>query len=102
MFLLPADQKVHPYVSTAWTILTSVYQTVKQQHETDNQVVDLVKTMVEVYSLEEEIHFVPDKIKVLEGSLLKISQHTLECANFLEEYKQHGFAGQSCGLYASM
>ncbi|KAJ7704253.1 hypothetical protein B0H16DRAFT_1482660 [Mycena metata] len=67
-------------------------QAVKQQHEMDNQVVDLVKTMVEVYSFEEEINFVPEKIRILEESLLKISQHTLDCANFLEEYKQHGFA----------
>ncbi|KAJ7698351.1 hypothetical protein B0H17DRAFT_332784 [Mycena rosella] len=84
--------KIHPYVSAAWKILTSVYEVVKQQHEMDKEVVDLVNTMVVVYSFEEDIKFVAEKIKILEDTLLKIEQKTGECANFLEEYKQHSFS----------
>ncbi|KAJ6559973.1 quinon protein alcohol dehydrogenase-like superfamily [Mycena capillaripes] len=87
--------QAHPYLSAAWTILTSVYQAVKQQQEMDKEVVDLVNTMVEVYSFKEDINFVSDKIKILEDGLTNIAQQTLKCAKFLEEYKQHGFSGRA-------
>ncbi|KAJ7734878.1 hypothetical protein B0H16DRAFT_1695797, partial [Mycena metata] len=45
--------QVHPYVSAAWSILSSVYQAVKQQHEMDDKVVKLVKDIVELYSFKD-------------------------------------------------
>ncbi|KAJ6559983.1 hypothetical protein B0H19DRAFT_1375904 [Mycena capillaripes] len=87
--------QAHPYLSAAWTILTSVYQAVKQQREMDKEVVDLVNTMVEVYSFKEDINFVSEKIKILEDSLTKIAQKTLARANFLDEYRRHGFSGRA-------
>ncbi|KAJ7018399.1 hypothetical protein C8F04DRAFT_1199031 [Mycena alexandri] len=83
---------IHPYVSAAWSILSSVYQAVKQQREMDDKVVELVKTMVELYSFKDNINFVVEKIPILEDTLVKIAKQTLECANFLEEYSQPKFA----------
>ncbi|KAJ7752320.1 hypothetical protein B0H16DRAFT_794664 [Mycena metata] len=88
--------QVHPYVSTAWSILSSVYQAVKQQREMDNKVVKLVKDIVELYSFKDDIHFVVAKIQILEDTLIKIAKHTLLCANFLAEYSQPKFSGQFC------
>lgn len=62
----------------------------------DDNVVELVKIMVELYSFKDHINFVVEKIQVLEDTLIKIAKHTLECANFLQEYKQHTFSGQFC------
>ncbi|KAJ7720411.1 hypothetical protein B0H16DRAFT_389091 [Mycena metata] len=87
--------QVHPYVSAAWRILTAVYKAVEQQREMDDKVVELIKTMVEVYSFTEDINFVVEKIKILEDTLIKIAKQTLECAKFLEEYRQHGFSGRA-------
>ncbi|KAJ7752289.1 hypothetical protein B0H16DRAFT_1691069, partial [Mycena metata] len=84
--------QVHPYVSAAWSILSSVYQAVKQQHEMDNKVVKLVKDIVEIYSFKDDIHFVVAKIQILEDTLIKIAKHTLVCANFLGEYSQPKFS----------
>ncbi|KAJ7727468.1 hypothetical protein B0H16DRAFT_1697711, partial [Mycena metata] len=84
--------QVHPYVSAAWTILSSVYQAVKQQREMDNKVVKLVKDIVELYSFKDDIHFVVAKIQILEDTLIKIAKHTLLCANFLAEYSQPKFS----------
>ncbi|KAJ7720330.1 hypothetical protein B0H16DRAFT_1699980, partial [Mycena metata] len=84
--------QVHPYVSTAWSILSSVYQAVKQQREMDNKVVKLVKDIVELYSFKDDIHFVVAKIQILEDTLIKIAKHTLLCANFLAEYSQPKFS----------
>ncbi|KAJ7727488.1 hypothetical protein B0H16DRAFT_1778683 [Mycena metata] len=86
------DVVVHPYVSAAWSILSSVYQAVKQQHEMDNKVVKLVKDIVELYSFKDDIHFVVAKIQILEDTLIKIAKHTLVCANFLAEYSQPKFS----------
>ncbi|KAJ6549791.1 hypothetical protein B0H19DRAFT_1237004 [Mycena capillaripes] len=72
-----------------------IAQAVKEQREMDKEVVGLVKTMVEVYSFKEDVNFVPEKIKILEDSLIKITQQTLACANFLEEYRQHIFSGRA-------
>ncbi|KAJ7019176.1 hypothetical protein C8F04DRAFT_1242762 [Mycena alexandri] len=99
IFVKMGDKIAQVEETFVWVTILSILQAVKQQYEMDNNVVGLVKTMVEVYSFEEDIHFVPEKIKILEESLLKISQHTLECANFLEEYKQHGFAVHQGGLF---
>ncbi|KAJ7018469.1 hypothetical protein C8F04DRAFT_1198951 [Mycena alexandri] len=90
------DKLVHPYVAAAWSILSSVYQAVKQQREMDEKVVKLVKTMAEIYSFKDDIHFVAEKIQILEETLIKIAQQTLKCANFLEEYSQPKFSGQLC------
>ncbi|KAJ7023932.1 hypothetical protein C8F04DRAFT_1239877, partial [Mycena alexandri] len=84
--------QVHPYVFAAWSILSAVYQAVKQQLEMDEKVVKLVKTMVEIYSFKDDIHFVVEKIQILEETLIKIAQQTLKCANFLEEYSQPKFS----------
>ncbi|KAJ7692669.1 hypothetical protein B0H16DRAFT_1850514 [Mycena metata] len=83
---------VHPYVSAAWTILSSVYQAVRQQREMDDKVVKLVKDIVELYSFKDDIHFVVAKIQILEDTLIKIAKHTLVCANFLAEYSQPKFS----------
>ncbi|KAJ7766172.1 hypothetical protein B0H16DRAFT_1687182, partial [Mycena metata] len=87
--------EVHPYLSLAWNILSSVYQAVKQQRDMDDNVVELVKIMVELYSFKDHINFVVEKIQVLEDTLIKIAKHTLECANFLQEYKQHTFSARA-------
>ncbi|KAJ7210182.1 WD40-repeat-containing domain protein [Mycena pura] len=82
----------HPYISLAWNALTSVYKALKQQHDMDEEVVHLVQTMLDVYSFNEEVNFVDDKSKVLANTLLIIAQKTRECANFVHQYIQHGFA----------
>ncbi|KAJ7720337.1 hypothetical protein B0H16DRAFT_1699983 [Mycena metata] len=84
--------QVHPYVSTAWSILSLVYQAVKQQHEMDDKVVQLVREIIELYSFKDDIHFVVAKIQILEDTLIKIAKHTLVCANFLAEYSQPRFS----------
>ncbi|KAJ7779963.1 hypothetical protein B0H16DRAFT_1448444 [Mycena metata] len=87
--------QVHPYVNAAWVILTSVHQAVKQQREMDDNVVELVKTMVKLYSFKDHIDFVVEKIQILEDTLIEIAKQTLECANFLQEYKQQTFSGRT-------
>ncbi|KAJ7036210.1 hypothetical protein C8F04DRAFT_1181487 [Mycena alexandri] len=83
-----------PLLPIAWSILSSVYQAVKQQREMDEKVVELVKTMAGTYSFKDDIHFVVENIQILEETLIKIAQQTLKCANFLEEYSQPKFSGQ--------
>ncbi|KAJ7108201.1 hypothetical protein C8R44DRAFT_884965 [Mycena epipterygia] len=86
---------IHPYASIAWKVLTSVYQAVKNQQETDDKLLKLVETMNNVYSfvvdsdavtLSKEI-----KLKGLDDSALAIIQQTVECALFIQEYSANGF-----------
>ncbi|KAJ7798020.1 hypothetical protein B0H13DRAFT_1933872 [Mycena leptocephala] len=57
--------QIHPYVNAAWKILTSVYEAVKKQQETDDKVLQLLQTMVEVYSFAEDVEYLSDKIRQL-------------------------------------
>ncbi|KAJ7121439.1 WD40 repeat-like protein [Mycena epipterygia] len=82
---------IHPYANIAWKVLTSVYQAVKNQQDTDEKLVNLVETMVEVYSFVEDVSSLPQKIKSLEDKALAIVQQTVECALFIQEYTSHGF-----------
>ncbi|KAJ7191798.1 hypothetical protein GGX14DRAFT_406900 [Mycena pura] len=84
--------KVHPYARTAWNVLTSVYKAVKQQREADESVVELVQTLIHVYSFQEQAGFLLQKIKPLEDTLVKIAEETVECANFIQEYTDLGFS----------
>ncbi|KAJ7190110.1 hypothetical protein GGX14DRAFT_546974 [Mycena pura] len=86
--------KIHPYVHAAWTILTSVYQAVKKQKETDEEIVKLVKAMVKLYSSAGNTKVLPQKIKSLESTVTEIAKQTLECAMFIREYTGHGFPGR--------
>ncbi|KAJ7615317.1 WD40-repeat-containing domain protein [Roridomyces roridus] len=69
---------IHPYANTAWKILTSVYQVVKKQQETDGKLVTLAKTMDEVYSFVKDLDFLPQKIKDLEQQASAIVKQTVE------------------------
>ncbi|KAJ7154878.1 WD40-repeat-containing domain protein [Mycena crocata] len=86
--------KIHPYAHAAWKILTSVYQVVRKQQETDDQLLKLVKTMVDVYSFVQEIQKLRDTIKRLEATVLAITKETVECAIFIHEYTRLGFLGR--------
>ncbi|KAJ7096825.1 WD40-repeat-containing domain protein, partial [Mycena epipterygia] len=86
--------KVHPYAQVAWNILTLAYKVVQKQQDTDDRLLELVQTMVEVYSFVEDVEFLSQKIKRLEDSVLGITRETVECAIFIHEYTGKGFAGR--------
>lgn len=55
---------------------------------------DLLSTMEKVYSFVDAIQTdVTEKIKVLEDVIKRIFTQTVECAIFIREYTDHGFAG---------
>ncbi|KAJ7108208.1 hypothetical protein C8R44DRAFT_298178 [Mycena epipterygia] len=90
---------IHPYASIAWKVLTSVYQAVKKQQETDNKLLKLVETMNNVYSFVEDLDAVTlskeIKLKGLEDSALAIVKQTVECALFIQEYCGNGFCDRT-------
>ncbi|KAJ7697158.1 hypothetical protein B0H17DRAFT_1130472 [Mycena rosella] len=69
---------IHPYAHIAWKVLTAVYQTVKKQQETDDKLLELVDTMVDVYSFVGDVDFLADKIKGVEDKALAIVKQTVE------------------------
>ncbi|KAF7352043.1 WD40 repeat-like protein [Mycena venus] len=78
--------KIHPYAQAAWSILTIAIQ---KQHETDAKLVQLVRTMGEVYSFLDALTPL-QKIAPLEDTLLLIIKQTTECAIFIREYTEKG------------
>ncbi|KAJ7660651.1 hypothetical protein DFH06DRAFT_1325917 [Mycena polygramma] len=86
--------KIHPYANMAWKVLTSVYQAVKAEQETQEKLKKLVDIMVSVYSFTEETDALPQKIKSLEDKVLAIIKQTVECAVFIREYSGHGFTAR--------
>ncbi|KAJ7117503.1 hypothetical protein C8R44DRAFT_707873 [Mycena epipterygia] len=87
--------QIHPYANVAWKVLTSVYQAVKKQQETDEKIVELVQTMVATFSFVEDTKSLPEKIAGLENTCLAIVKQTVECAVFIREYIGKGF-GSVC------
>ena len=71
-------------------------QVVKSQLERDKNVIDLVKTMGDVYAFVDAIQSLPDKLKLLEEIIGNILNQTVECAIFIREYMGHGFGGECC------
>ncbi|KAJ7852745.1 hypothetical protein B0H13DRAFT_2206819, partial [Mycena leptocephala] len=86
--------QINPYANAAWKILTSVCQAVKKEQQIEDNVVQLVETMIEVYDFVEDVENLPQKIKRLENIVVEIAKQTLECAIFICEYTGHGFSGR--------
>ncbi|KAJ7117554.1 hypothetical protein C8R44DRAFT_543221, partial [Mycena epipterygia] len=85
--------QIHPYANVAWKVLTSVYEAVKQQQETDEKIIELIRTMATTYSFVEDIESLPGKMKELENTCIDIVKQTVECAIFIREYTGTGFGG---------
>jgi hypothetical protein len=66
----------------------------------EENVVQLVETMIEVYDFVEDVENLPQKIKRLENVVVEIARQTLECAIFICEYTGHGFSGMKrCSIF---
>ncbi|KAF7363076.1 WD40 repeat-like protein [Mycena venus] len=92
--------KIHPFAELAYNVLTSVYDVVKKQQNTDQSIVQLVNTMVDVYSFTKDVNSLPD-IERIEGVVSVIVQETARCALFIREYTAHGFAARLVGQIIS-
>ena len=68
---------------TLSNILLNSVQVVKSQLERDKDVIDLVKTMGDVYAFVDAIQSLPDKLKLLEEIIDNILNQTVECAIFI-------------------
>ena len=66
----------------------------KKQHLSDSNLVSLVKTMSDTYSMVDELKDFPDKIKSLEAVIALIFQQISECSLFVREYVYRGFTGK--------
>ncbi|KAK7007151.1 hypothetical protein R3P38DRAFT_3598965, partial [Favolaschia claudopus] len=84
--------KIHPYIDVAWKVLTSVYQAIEVQRNTDAKITKLVQAMVELYASVGETDFLKDKIKLLDDVVFDIAAQTLECSLFIREYTGHGIS----------
>jgi hypothetical protein len=102
--------QVHPYVSLAWKIVSSLYrvmkgdiftrfsywwllQTVEMQLDRDDRIAELAETVEDVYSFVDTVKAFPEKIAVLEDTIIKILKQTVECSFFIREYCGYGFSG---------
>ena len=56
--------------------------------------VGLIKTMEDVYSFVEDSESFRNKVEVLENTISKILEQTVEFAVYIHEYTGHGFRGE--------
>ncbi|KAJ7144098.1 WD40-repeat-containing domain protein [Mycena epipterygia] len=85
---------IHPYANVAWKVLTSVYQAVQKEQNTDDKLCKLVQTMADVYSFVKDVDFLSEKIKSVEDKAVAIVKQTVECALFIQEYTANGFVSR--------
>ncbi|KZP22859.1 hypothetical protein FIBSPDRAFT_952434 [Athelia psychrophila] len=88
--------KVHPYADAAWKVLSSVHQGAHGALEGL-----LLKQIEELYSFVDDVENLPEKIKQLGHTLVRILQQTTECGIFFREYTDHGFVGRFLGQAVS-
>jgi hypothetical protein len=71
-----------------------MHQAVQEQQETDEKLLELVKTMDDVYSFVGDVDFLRQKIMSVQDKALTIIKQTVECALFIQEYTVHGFSSE--------
>ncbi|KAH9942068.1 hypothetical protein B0H21DRAFT_529658, partial [Amylocystis lapponica] len=103
--------KIHPYVDTAWQVLSSFYkvkmnfisvcgnkhkllQIIKIQKDRDQQVVLLVQIMDDTVRSIQEIDLFQNKQVYFQKTLLGIMKQTVECMFFVQGYLGHGISGR--------
>jgi hypothetical protein len=69
-----------------------IVQAVEKQQDMDEKVLELVRTMAEVYSFVDDVEPL-EKVKRLKDVVVEITKQTVECAIFIREYTGHGFSG---------
>ena len=70
-------------------------QAVKGQLDRDKNITSLVTLMKDVYLFVDTVKEFPDKVVILEDTIVKILKQTVECTFFIREYCAHGFGGMS-------
>jgi hypothetical protein len=60
--------------------------------------VDLVSVMDMMYSFVDAVKDIPEKIELMEGTIMTILTQTVECVVFIREYSGHGFGGRRLTL----
>lgn len=73
-------------------------QIIRNQITTDQKLIQLVTTMESIYTFVDAIQSnVSEHINLLEETIKRIFNQTIECAIFIREYVNHGFLGNSAG-----
>jgi hypothetical protein len=67
---------------------------VKEQPDEDPRIIDLIASMENVYSFTDQLHADPEKIGVINNTIIATIRQTFECLIFLQEYAGHGFASK--------
>ncbi|KAK7016171.1 WD40-repeat-containing domain protein [Favolaschia claudopus] len=86
--------QVHPYIELAWSVTSSLYQVIQGQVDRDQKVTYLVATMTDIYTAVEALNTDPEKVALLEDTLLAVAKQTIECTLFVREYCNQGFQGR--------
>ncbi|KZP22874.1 hypothetical protein FIBSPDRAFT_952452 [Athelia psychrophila] len=94
--------KVHPYADAAWKVLSSVYKAYEHQKGAHGALEGLLfKQMEELYSFVDDVENLPEQIKQIEHTLVRILEQTTECGIFFREYTDCGFVGRFLGQAVS-
>ncbi|KAF7978475.1 hypothetical protein HWV62_45603 [Athelia sp. TMB] len=78
-------------------VVDALAKAYKQQKETDAAVIGLFNKMEELYSFVGDIESLPDKIRQLGRTLVRVLEQTTECGIFFREYTDRGFAARLVG-----
>ncbi|KAF7368290.1 WD40 repeat-like protein [Mycena venus] len=86
--------KIHPFAEAAFRVLTAVYKAARNQLKTDEKIVQLVQTMVDIYSFAKDVESLSKAVESLRTPIAEIVVQTEKCAHFIGEYSRHGFGGR--------
>jgi hypothetical protein len=82
--------------------MDNMYRLSRASSNRDKKITDLIGTVKDVYSFVDTVKALPDKISILEDTIMEILKQTVECVFFIREYCGHGFGGMPiilCYLY---
>lgn len=85
------NTKIYPCANLVWCTSSSVYKVVKDQLDSDQQIIDLIASVESVYSFTDQLHDL-ENIGVINNTIIATIQQTFECLIFLREYAGRGFA----------
>ncbi|OSX63785.1 hypothetical protein POSPLADRAFT_1033289 [Postia placenta MAD-698-R-SB12] len=96
--ILDAVAQLHPYLSMAIKLATSVYNIVKDQLDRDLAVLSLVDSMSALHSFVSSLEALKNDFGLLnrlELTMKSILLQTVECLIYIERYSAHTFAGNA-------
>ncbi|KAL5531915.1 hypothetical protein ACEPAF_5478 [Sanghuangporus sanghuang] len=86
-----ALSEIHPLVTVAWSLVSSLYEVVDRVFQIDEKLVNLVINMRDAFMFVSDVQSLPNKAANFQGPITGLLKQTIECCLFVRQFTSQNF-----------